>query len=156
MFLGPLIFHAAVLGVWTGFLCLLGIPSASRVVFRSRYRLRIYVSDCVFTICRLFVWGVVSFSILQFFMFYSPYHFLQVLWRSFHCPQSRQAVRDTYWLLDQRYQHWKMGQIEDFYVLRWGLQRSFWGAGRFWFETWGTLDCLQKLVSVPIILIFSS
>ncbi|KAJ7775738.1 hypothetical protein DFH07DRAFT_984836 [Mycena maculata] len=140
MLIGPLAIHATATILWTGILLLRIISHAFRLVPRRRNRiLRVFAEQCLKSML-LFHAGAFFFFLISQRQVVHIKQIRRLLWRSFCCARSRQDLRDIYWLLSQQYHHWKVGQIEDFYTLRWGLRRSFYYAGEMCLETWGTLS----------------
>ncbi|KAJ7775751.1 hypothetical protein DFH07DRAFT_937094 [Mycena maculata] len=154
MLIGPLAIHATATIAWTGILLLRIISHALRLVPRRRNRiLRVFAGQCLKSMLLFHAGAFFCFPIFQCQMV-DINQIWRLLWRSFSCARSRQDLRDIYWLLSQQYHHWKVGQIEDFYTLRWGLRRSFYSAGKMCLETWGTLSCVHKLLIVTPAAIF--
>ncbi|KAJ7476928.1 hypothetical protein B0H11DRAFT_2031253, partial [Mycena galericulata] len=111
-----------------------------------------FFRDCIIFLVVLVAGALFWYPILEYKNL--PPHVKTLVWKAFFCPKSRAQLWEVGEHLIQGYLRWKMRRIQECHDLGSELHRSFWVAVRVCFETWGTLDYIQKLLIVAPAAIF--
>ncbi|KAJ7476913.1 hypothetical protein B0H11DRAFT_2426364 [Mycena galericulata] len=148
MIFGPFAVHAAVMCLGTVAIVLVNVPSETRVMVRQLWDLFL-LYFCAWILNTAVLYGVSIFMFSHLRLSVPPPYVRPSRWETLSCPPPQIC-----WLVDEQFADWKVGQIQDFYALRWDLQRLFWVAVRGCYDTWGMLDCIQKSFIVAPAAIF--